>query len=108
MLPWHPYAALMGAVKTPDLYRCAVSGAGVTDIAPPSRCPSFLHALREEIGDKAFFAAFKNVLDDHRFKHITTLAVIDAVNRASGKDYTEWFYRYVAGTEWPEQRKKTK
>ncbi|MBD3869393.1 MAG: S9 family peptidase [Acidobacteria bacterium] len=26
------YAALMGAVKTPDLYRCAVSGAGVTDI----------------------------------------------------------------------------
>lgn len=76
--------------------------------APPSRCPSFLHALREEIGDKAFFAAFKNVLDDHRFKYVTTLAVIDAVNRASGKDYTEWFYRYVAGTEWPEQRKKTK
>ncbi len=26
------YAALMGAVKTPDLYRCAVSAAGVTDI----------------------------------------------------------------------------
>lgn len=27
------YAALMGAVKTPDLYQCAVSFAGVTDIA---------------------------------------------------------------------------
>ncbi|PWE18302.1 hypothetical protein DDZ18_01465 [Marinicauda salina] len=26
------YAALMGAVKTPDLYRCAVSGAGVADL----------------------------------------------------------------------------
>jgi dipeptidyl aminopeptidase/acylaminoacyl peptidase len=26
------YAALMGAVKTPDLYKCAVSGAPVTDI----------------------------------------------------------------------------
>ena len=26
------YAALMGAVKTPDLYRCAVSMAGVTDL----------------------------------------------------------------------------
>jgi dipeptidyl aminopeptidase/acylaminoacyl peptidase len=26
------YAALMGAVKTPDLYRCAVSIAGVTDL----------------------------------------------------------------------------
>jgi dipeptidyl aminopeptidase/acylaminoacyl peptidase len=26
------YAALMGAIKTPDLYRCAVSMAGVTDL----------------------------------------------------------------------------
>ena len=26
------YAALMGAIKTPDLYRCAVSSAGVTDL----------------------------------------------------------------------------
>jgi dipeptidyl aminopeptidase/acylaminoacyl peptidase len=26
------YAALMGIVKTPDLYRCAVSWAGVTDL----------------------------------------------------------------------------
>jgi dipeptidyl aminopeptidase/acylaminoacyl peptidase len=26
------YAALMGAVKTPDLYRCAVSLGGVTDL----------------------------------------------------------------------------
>lgn len=27
------YAALMGSVKTPDLYQCAVSFAGVSDIA---------------------------------------------------------------------------
>ena len=26
------YAALMGALKTPELYRCAVSLAGVTDL----------------------------------------------------------------------------
>ncbi|MCD2342138.1 S9 family peptidase [Ideonella azotifigens] len=31
------YAALMGAVKTPDLYRCAVSFAGVSDLVTLSR-----------------------------------------------------------------------
>jgi dipeptidyl aminopeptidase/acylaminoacyl peptidase len=31
------YAALMGAVKTPDLYRCAVSFAGVTNLVDLSR-----------------------------------------------------------------------
>lgn len=31
------YAALMGAVKTPDLYRCAVSLAGVSDLVEMSR-----------------------------------------------------------------------
>jgi len=31
------YAALMGAVKTPDLYRCAVSFAGVSDLVVRSR-----------------------------------------------------------------------
>ena len=31
------YAALMGAVKTPDLYRCAVSLAGVSDLVDMSR-----------------------------------------------------------------------
>lgn len=31
------YAALMGAVKTPDLYRCAVSFAGVSDLVDMSR-----------------------------------------------------------------------
>lgn len=38
------YAALMGAVKTPDLYRCAVSFAGVSDL------PELLRHMRNYIG----------------------------------------------------------
>lgn len=38
------YAALMGAVKTPDLYRCAVSFAGVSDL------PDLVAHLRDYIG----------------------------------------------------------
>ncbi len=41
------YAALMGAVKTPDLYQCAVSFAGVSDL------PAMLRRDREYIGGKA-------------------------------------------------------
>ena len=41
------YAALMGAVKTPDLYQCAISLAGVSDL------PDLLHTARDFIGGKA-------------------------------------------------------
>ncbi|MEM6538553.1 MAG: S9 family peptidase [Pseudomonadota bacterium] len=41
------YAALMGAVKTPDLYQCAVSFAGVTDL------PARLKRIRAYIGGRA-------------------------------------------------------
>lgn len=40
------YAALMGVVKTPDLYRCAASFAGVTDL------PDLLQYQRNFIGGK--------------------------------------------------------
>ncbi len=41
------YAALMGAAKTPDLYQCAVSFAGVSDL------PDLLRDARKYIGGKA-------------------------------------------------------
>ncbi len=41
------YAALMGAVKTPELYRCAVSFAGVTDL------PDLIAHKSEYIGGRA-------------------------------------------------------
>ena len=41
------YAALMGVVKTPDLYQCAVSFAGVTDL------PGIIKQARQYVGGKA-------------------------------------------------------
>lgn len=48
------YAALMGAAMTPDLYRCAVSVAGVTDVAylvKSSRRFTNYKVVKEQIGD---------------------------------------------------------
>ncbi|QYJ71300.1 S9 family peptidase [Shewanella sp. FJAT-51649] len=48
------YAALMGAAMTPDLYRCAVSVAGVTDVAylvKSSRRFTNYEVVKEQIGD---------------------------------------------------------
>ena len=70
--------------------------------------PLVLHALRQEIGDNAFFTAFKTLLSNRRFQHITTQDAIAVINMASGKDYTDWIHRYIAGTEWPDQGKKKK
>ena len=47
------YAALMGAVKTPDLYQCAVSFAGVTDVAymvAASRRYTNYEVVKEQVG----------------------------------------------------------
>ncbi|MCP3129038.1 S9 family peptidase [Shewanella sp. KJ2020] len=47
------YAALMGAAMTPDLYRCAVSVAGVTDVAylvKSSRRHTNYEVVKEQIG----------------------------------------------------------
>ena len=70
--------------------------------------PIVLHALRQEIGDDAFFTAFKTLLSNRRFKHISTQDVISVVNHVTGKDYTDWIHRYIAGTDWPDQDKKKK
>lgn len=48
------YAALMGAAMTPDLYRCAISVAGVTDVAylvKSSRRHTNYEVVKEQIGD---------------------------------------------------------
>jgi len=49
------YAALMGAVKTPDLYQCAISFAGVTDVSmllKHSRNYINYEVAKEQIGSK--------------------------------------------------------
>ncbi len=49
------YAALMGAVKTPELYQCAISFAGVTDVAylvSKARRYDSYEIVKEQIGSK--------------------------------------------------------
>ncbi len=71
--------------------------------------PIVLHALRREMGDNPFFTAFKTLLTNRRFQHISTQDVISVVNYVTGEDYTDWIHRYIAGTEWPElETTKTK
>lgn len=48
------YAALMGAVKTPDLYQCVVSFAGVTDVealVKSSRSYTNYEMVKKQVGD---------------------------------------------------------
>lgn len=53
------YAALMGAIKTPELFRCAISYAGVTDVAAIMRfdknqmLPSRYRRLRDRVRGEA-------------------------------------------------------
>lgn len=49
------YAALMGAIKTPDLFKCAISFAGVTDLV----------ALRNEYRRTRFYKIAKDELGDN-------------------------------------------
>lgn len=61
-----------------------------------------LHALRLEMGDDAFFRAFRKILDDHRFKPLHTKDAIATINAVAGKDYTDFWNRYLLGTEIPD------
>uniref|UniRef100_A0A486XUM1 Prolyl oligopeptidase family protein n=1 Tax=Rheinheimera sp. BAL341 TaxID=1708203 RepID=A0A486XUM1_9GAMM len=48
------YAALMGAVKTPDLYQCAVSFAGVTDVEALVKAQRYYtnyEVVKKQVGD---------------------------------------------------------
>ena len=48
------YAALMGAIKTPDLYKCAISFAGVTDVealVKGSRNFTNFDVVKKQVGD---------------------------------------------------------
>ncbi|WP_081754289.1 alpha/beta hydrolase family protein [Catenovulum agarivorans] len=48
------YAALMGAIKTPDLYKCAISFAGVTDVealVKSSRNFTNYDIVKKQVGD---------------------------------------------------------
>lgn len=65
--------------------------------------PLILHALRKELGDTAFFTILKSYLKNINFKLAETRHFIGLTNFATKKDYTDWFNRYLLGTEWPKE-----
>ena len=65
--------------------------------------PLVLHALRKELGDPLFFTIMKSYLKNINFKLAETRHFIGLTNFAAKKDYTEWFNRYLLGTEWPKE-----
>jgi hypothetical protein len=63
--------------------------------------PIVLHALRKELGDQVFFTICKSYIKSFAFKPAGTKDFIELTNFVTKKDYTEWFNRYLLGTEWP-------
>jgi hypothetical protein len=67
--------------------------------------PLLLHALRQELGDQAFFTVFKSLVSSFQFKDATTADVIAITKLVAKKDYGPWFERYLLGSEWPSPEK---
>ncbi|MFZ5786291.1 MAG: M1 family metallopeptidase [Acidobacteriota bacterium] len=64
--------------------------------------PLVLHALRLEIGDNASFTVTKSLLKNFEWRFGETRHFIGLTNFITKKDYTDWFDRYLFGTESPE------
>jgi hypothetical protein len=64
--------------------------------------PLVLHALRQELGDNAFFSSFKTLLSNRRYQHLTIKDAISVVNFVTKQDYTGFADRYILGTEMPD------
>ncbi len=67
------YAALMGAVKSPELYQCVVSFAGVTDVedlVKSHRRYSNYEIVKKQIGDN-----FRELRQRSPLSHVETLSV---------------------------------
>ncbi len=62
------------------------------------RGAAMYHALREEIGDDAFFSALRAYVQDNAYRVGTKADMIAAFNKASGRDLTDWFSAHLAGT----------
>jgi len=57
-----------------------------------------LHLLRRELGDKAFWRGIRQYTEKHAGQSVVTEDFKTAMQRASGKDLTEFFHKWVLGT----------
>jgi hypothetical protein len=66
-----------------------------------------LHMLRRLIGDEAFFRGLKNFYAESRFKKAGTDDLRQAMERASGRDLTRFFERWIYDNGIPRLRYST-
>jgi len=63
--------------------------------------PLVLHALRLQLGDQVFFTILKSFLKSFHFKPAETRHFIGLTGFVTKQDYSDFFNRYLLGTEWP-------
>ncbi|MCL6295250.1 M1 family metallopeptidase [Jejuia spongiicola] len=78
-------------------------GASTSLLNPKSSSTTFykkgclvLHILRDKVGDKAFRVAVKNYLKKHQFKNVETNDFIVEVEKASGKDLSQFVKEWLS------------
>jgi aminopeptidase N len=63
-----------------------------------------LQALREKVGNKAFFHILRAWAAEHRYGNVTTAQFIALAERVSGRDldrlFNVWLYRPEKPTSW--------
>ncbi len=77
-------------------------GASTSLLNPKSSSTTFykkgclvLHALRDEVGDKAFRVSVKNYLEKHQFKNVETDDFILEVEKVSNKDLSQFVKEWL-------------
>lgn len=64
-----------------------------------ARGPLMLHALRQELGDQAFFSIFKSLVRSFPGKPAATRDVLALARLVTGREQRPFFDRYLFGTE---------
>lgn len=61
--------------------------------------PLMLAALREKVGDQAFFTIMKSFVTNFRWQHVRTLDFVQLANFVTHSDLRPWFQEHLFGVE---------
>jgi aminopeptidase N len=61
--------------------------------------PLYFHALREEVGDEAFFAILRTYFNRNRYEVATPEEFLTAVKIVTGDEHRSLYERWIIGTE---------
>jgi dipeptidyl aminopeptidase/acylaminoacyl peptidase len=93
------YAALMGAIKSPELYQCAVSFAGVTDIAylvRSSRRYTNYEVVKEQIGSNSRELKKRSPLHNAEQLNIPSLLIHGTKDRSVKVQHSRRMHKALA------------